>query len=194
VAIYLLWRFYKHYQTSGKNRNIYYIISFAVLLVAGILLIIFTYDALESPLVIVVAVLIPAGLAVGLISDINPKFERAYLIFAIVGLVAIAITRFTGPSTLATIVLIIVHTVAGLTIFFLPIYAVTQKVEGSGFLWVTVGGTLIGLGGIALAFLKTDRQLLFFSADFVFTILAPLLLLMATAFGWGFVKQITAET
>jgi hypothetical protein len=53
---------------------------------------------------------------------------------------------------------------------------------------------LIGLGGIALAFLKTDRQLLFFSADFVFTILAPLLLLMATAFGWGFVKQITAET
>ena len=194
VAIYLLWRFYDHYRKSSNSRNIYYIISFAVLLVAGLLLIIFTYDALESPLVIIVSVLIPAGLAVGLISDIYPKYERAYLIFAIVGLLAISITRFTGPSGLATIVLIIVHSVAGLTIFFTPITAVVQDKEGSSFLWVTVGGTLIGLGGIALAFLKTERQLLFFSADFVFTILAPLLLLMALAFGGGFVKQMTAET
>jgi len=193
VAVYLVWRFYNHYQKSGKTRNIYYTISFAVLLVAGLLLIIFNYDALESPLVIIVAVLIPAGLAVGLVSDVFPKFEKAYLIFAILGLIAISITRFTGPSNLATIVLIIIHSVAGLTIFFTPITAVVQDKEGSGFLWVTVGGTLIGLGGIALAFLKTERQLLFFTADFVFTILAPLLLLMALAFGWGFIKQITAE-
>jgi len=193
VAVYLVWRFYNHYQKSGKTRNIYYIISFAVLLVAGLLLIIFNYDALESPLVIIVAVLIPAGLAVGLVSDVFPKFEKAYLIFAILGLIAISITRFTGPSNLATIVLIIIHSVAGLTIFFTPITAVVQDKEGSGFLWVTVGGTLIGLGGIALAFLKTERQLLFFTADFVFTILAPLLLLMALAFGWGFIKQITSE-
>ena len=61
VAIYLIWRFYDHYRKSTKSRNIYYIISFAVLLVAGLLLIIFTYDALESPLVIIVAVLIPAS-------------------------------------------------------------------------------------------------------------------------------------
>jgi len=193
VAVYLVWRFYNHYQKSGKTRNIYYTISFAVLLVAGLLLIIFNYDALESPLVIIVAVLIPAGLAVGLVSDVFPKFEKAYLIFAILGLIAISITRFTGPSNLATIVLIIIHSVAGLTIFFTPITAVVQDKEGSGFLWVTVGGTLIGLGGIALAFLKTERQLLFFTADFVFTILAPLLLLMALAFGWGFIKQIKSE-
>jgi hypothetical protein len=54
---------------------------------------------------------------------------------------------------------------------------------------VTVGGALIGLGGIALAFLKAGGQLLFFSADFVFTILAPLLL-MTLAITWGFVKNI----
>jgi hypothetical protein len=57
---------------------------------------------------------------------------------------------------------------------------------------VTVGGALIGLGGIALGFLKTGDQLLFFSAEFVFTILAPLLLLMTLAFTWGFVKKIRA--
>jgi hypothetical protein len=52
---------------------------------------------------------------------------------------------------------------------------------------------MIGLGGIALAFLKTGGQLLFFSAEFVFTILAPLLLLMSLSFAWGFVRKIRAN-
>lgn len=57
---------------------------------------------------------------------------------------------------------------------------------------MAVGGAPIGLGGIAPAFLKTGSQLLFFSQSFVFTILAPLLLLMTLAFTWGFVKNIKA--
>lgn len=193
VAVYLLWRLFSKYRQTGKQAFIYYMISFAVLLVAGLLLIIFTYEALESPLVIIVAVLIPAGLAVGLVSDVYPNYERAYLVYAIVGLLAVAVTRLLDVGTLATVVLITVHTISGLTIFFLPISAVNRGLAGSGFLWVTVGGGLIGLGGIALAFLKTGRQLLFFSSDFVFTILAPLLLLMTLAFAMGFAKQIMKD-
>jgi hypothetical protein len=34
---------------------------------------------------------------------------------------------------------------------------------------------------------------LFFDKEFIFAILAPLLLLMALAFTWGFVKDIKAE-
>ncbi len=193
VAIYLIWRFAQHSRTVKRSSEVYYIISFAVLLVAGLLLIAFTYDVLASPLVVIVAVLIPAGLATGLTAFVYPKYERPYLAFMLLGLVAIAVTRFTAAGTLATIVLIIVHSVAGLTIFFLPIAAVKQQKAPAGFIWVTVGGGLIGLGGIALAFLKTGRQLLFFSQELVFTILAPLLLLMALAFAWGFVKLIKAE-
>jgi type IV secretory pathway TrbL component len=63
----------------------------------------------------------------------------------------------------------------------------------AGFLWVSVGGALIGLGGIALAFLKSGNQFLFFSEEVVFTILAPLLLLMALAFTWGFMKEMKSE-
>jgi len=55
---------------------------------------------------------------------------------------------------------------------------------------VGVGGALIGIGGIALAFLISGAQLLFFSTEIVLTILAPLLLLMTLAFAWGFVKEI----
>jgi hypothetical protein len=193
IAIYMLYRFVSYYRKTGAKGVVFFMISFAVLLVAGLLLIIFTYTALESPFVIIVAVLIPAGLATGLVAKLYPKYATAYLTFAVVGLLAIAITRFTGPDNLATVVLIIVHSISGLTIFFLPIFAVNQGRATPGFIFVTIGGALIGLGGIALAFLKTGRQLLFLDADFVFTILAPLLLLMTLAFTWGFVKQIVAE-
>jgi hypothetical protein len=193
VAIYLLWRFFSRYRQVKKTHDIYYIIAFAVLLVAGLLLIAFTYAALDNPLVVIVSVLIPAGISLGLVAEFLSRYEKGYLAFTIIGLLAIAITRFTGPAGLATAVLAIVHSIAGLLIFGLPLWAVNPGNAPAGFVWGTGGGTLIGLGGIALAFLKTGKQLLFFSGPFVMTILAPLLLLMALAFTWGFVKNILAS-
>ena len=55
---------------------------------------------------------------------------------------------------------------------------------------VAIGGILIGAGGIALAFLKAGKQFLFFSQDVVMAILAPLLLVMALFFTWGFMKGV----
>ncbi len=198
VAIYLLWRFFTAYRTDEKRHYIYYMIAFAVLLVAGLLLIAFTYTALDSPLVVIVAVLIPTGIALGLIAEFHPRYERIFLPFAIIGLLAIAITRLTipegeAPSSLATMVLIIVHAVSGIIILGVPLLAVNKGKAPSGFVLVAVGGLLIDVGGVALAFLKSGKQLLFFSEDVVFGILAPLLLLMALAFTWGFVKHIKAS-
>jgi hypothetical protein len=195
VAIYMIYRFYSRYKTKKGSYDIYYMLSFAVLLVAGLLLIGFTYNALGSPFVVIVAVLIPAGLALGLVAEFYPKYEKAFLIFAILGLLVVAVTRLTDlGANLATISLIIVHSIAGLTILIVPILAARDGRAPKGFVFVTVGGALIGLGGMALAFLKTGSQLLFFSADFVFTILAPLLFLMSLAFAWGFMKKIKADT
>ncbi len=189
VAIYLLWRFFSHYQSSKATSDIAYLVSFAVLLVAGLLLIFLSYSVLANPLVVIVAVLIPAALSLGLVSELLPKYAKPYLAFAIVGLLAVALTRFTGPPALATIVLIIVHSVAGLLIVGLPLWAVMQKKARSGFIGVAIGGVLIGVGGIALAFLKLGSQLLFFSQALVLAILAPLLLLMTLAFAWGFAAE-----
>ncbi len=194
VAIYLLWRFFTHYQSSKTMSDIWYLVSFAVLLVAGLLLIFLSYSVLANPLVVIVAVLIPAALSLGLVTALLPKYAKAYLVFAIIGLLAVAVTRLmVTPSTLATIVLVIVHTVAGLLIFGLPIWAVMNKKAPAGFLGVTIGGVLIGVGGIALTFLKLGTQLLFFSQALVLTILAPLLLLMTLAFAWGFVVNMKAQ-
>ena len=194
VAAYLIWRFFGDYQKSeGKaTHDIYYMISFAVLLVAGVLLIIFTYDVLSSPWVVIVAALIPLALAMGLVAQYLPEYEKIYLAFVVIGFLLIAVTRFAGPESLKTPLLAVVHGIAGVTIVALPIVVVAQGKTKADFVLVAVGGVLIGLGGMALAFLKSGKQLLFFSEDVVFTILAPLLFLMALAFAWGFVKNIKA--
>lgn len=190
VAIFLLWEFYKHYRSHRAGFDIPYMIAFAVLLVAGLLLIFLTYQVLNNPLVVIVAAFIPLALSYGLVRQFLPQYDKPYLIFAVVGFLALAITRLAIPGLPATLTLIVVHTVAGLTIFLLPFWVVNQKNAPTGFAGVGIGGALIGIGGIALAFLKTGSQLLFFSASIVFAILAPLLLLMTLAFAWGFVSKL----
>ena len=50
---------------------------------------------------------------------------------------------------------------------------------------------MIGIGGIALAFLSIGKPLLgVFTAELVFNILSLILFLMTMAFAWGFVKDI----
>jgi len=77
--------------------------------------------------------------------------------------------------------------VSGLLLIFIgPFYA---KGAPRGFFWVGIGGVLIGLGGIALAFISLGKQWLFFSPNFVMLILTPLLFLMTGAFALGFTKK-----
>jgi hypothetical protein len=193
VAIYALWRFYNHYRESKSLADICYMVSFGVLLVAGLLLIAFTYDVLDNPLVVLVSYLIPAGLSLGLVVQFYPKYGMPYLIVVILGLALIGITRILELDELGRIVLPIFHTIAGLTIVLLPMLVVREGRAPTGFLGVSLGGVLIGLGGIALAFLKADNQFLFFTEEVVFAILAPLLLLMALAFTWGLVTDMLSE-
>ena len=119
VAIYLLYLFYKHYRTTKSMADICYLVGFGVLLVAGLLLIAFTYDALDNPLVVIVSYLIPAGISLGLVTQFYPQFGRWYLAFVILGLVLIGVTRIGEMEDFGRIVLPIFHTVAGLIIFLI---------------------------------------------------------------------------
>lgn len=186
TAIYMLWFFYKRYQKDKALYDIYYMMGFGVLLVSGLLLIFFGWDILASPFVLTVATLIPLGISMGLMNQFAPDYKKIYSWFALVGLLAIAVTSIGGMS-LKSIAVPVFHGVAGLIIFLLPFF---QKDAAKGFWLVGIGGALIGLGGIALAFLVSGSQLLFFSQEFVLTILAPLLLLMTLAFTFGFRKDV----
>jgi hypothetical protein len=189
VALYLTWRFYTRYSKEKNLYDIYYMLGFIVLLVSGLLLIFLGYGILASPYVLTVASLIPLGISLGLMNQFYPDVKKYYSWFALIGILAIAITSFTG-SAYKSYAVMIFHGVAGLIIFLVPFLASRDDKAGKGFWWVGIGGLLIGLGGIALAFLSTGSQFLFFSSEFVMTILGPLLLLMSLAFAWGFMKDI----
>ena len=186
LAAFLCWYFWKRYNLHKALHNIYYLMGFAVLLVSGLLLLIFTLDILSSPWVLTVASLIPLGISMGLAEEYFPKWKTYFKWFAAVGFLAIAITSLGGMDDLKKIAVPLFHGVAGLVIFLGPFFA---KKAPQGFFWVGIGGLLIGLGGIALAFITMGKQLLFFSPEFVGTILTPLLFLMTGAFALGFAKK-----
>ena len=187
VAVYLLWRFYTRWSKGKALYDVYYIMGFLVLLVSGLLLIFLGLGTLASPYVLTVASLIPLGISMGLVEQYYPKYKRAFKWFALVGFLAIALTSILQIDIGRRISVPLFHGVAGLVIFLGPFLA---KKAPKGFWWVGIGGLLIGLGGIALAFIASGAQLLFFSPSFVMLILTPLLLLMTLAFTWGFVKDI----
>ena len=186
LAAYLCWYFWRRYGLHNAVHNIYYLMGFAVLLVSGLLLIFLGLDILASPYVLTVASLIPLGISMGLAEEYFPSWKKAFKWFATLGILAIAVTSIGGMDTLKKIAVPLFHGVAGLVIFLGPFYA---KKAPQGFYWVGIGGLLIGLGGIALAFISAGSQLLFFSPEFVMKILNPLLFLMTAAFTLGFTKK-----
>lgn len=186
IAAYLCWYFYQRYQLHKALHNLYYLMGFAVLLVSGLLLIFLGMDILASPYVLTVASLIPLGISMGLAEEYFPSWKTYFKWFAAVGFLAIAVTSIGGMDALKKIAVPLFHGVAGLVIFAGPFVA---KGAPKGFWWVGIGGLLIGLGGIALAFITMGKQLLFFSPEFVALILTPLLFLMAGAFALGFARK-----
>jgi hypothetical protein len=186
LAAYLCWYFVRRYNLHKALHNVYYLMGFAVLLVSGLLLILLGLGILSSPYVLTVASLIPLGISMGIAEEYYPAWKKYFKWFAAIGFLAIAITSIAGVDSLKKIAVPLFHGVAGLVIFLGPFLA---KDAPKGFFWVGVGGLLIGVGGIALAFISAGSQLLFFSPAVVITVLPPLLFLVTGAFTLGFTKK-----
>lgn len=162
-----------------------YTIAFGVLLIAGLLLIILGFDVLDAPVVVVVSTILPLSLSLGLVWQHLTAFRDAYLIFSIIGFLAIIFTRaIPMQNKLPTLVLALVHGVAGMTIFLLPIWLALRGAVGGAFSLVGVGGALIGIGGLLLSFLKAGKPIL--SRETILKILPGLLLIMTACFVAGF--------
>ncbi len=161
-----------------------YTIAFGVLLIASLLIIIMGFEVLDSSLVIIVSTIIPLTLSLGLISQYLPAWTTAYLIFVIVGFFLVAIARYTIKGVAATILLAVVHGIAGITILLLPIILSLCGVVRCGFALVGVGGALIDIGGLLLTFSKSGKPIL--SQKTILTVLPTLLLLMTATFVAGF--------
>ena len=169
----------------GTLPIIAYTVGFGILLVAALLLIILGFDALDSPIVVVLSTLIPLSLSLGLVWEFLSAWRDPYLGFSLLGFIAIIITRsFPIKNILPVIVLSIVHGIAGMIIFLLPFFLVFSARVTPGFSLVGLGGALIGLGGVLLYFQRAGRPIL--SRDSIYKLLPGLLLLTTAAFVLGF--------
>lgn len=161
-----------------------YTIAFGVLLVACLLLIILGFEILDSSPVVVISTIIPLSLSLGLVWEYFSLVRYYYLAFTILGLAAVVLSRRNAPGRSAVFVLAVVHGVAGLLIFLLPVLLSLRGVTNLGFMLVGIGGALIGIGGLLLSFLKTGRPIL--SRNVILSLLPGLLLLTTIAFVVGF--------
>lgn len=162
-----------------------YTIAFGILLIAGLLLIILGFEVLDSPIVVVASTVIPLSLSLGLVWEYLPSYRIPYLAFAAIGFLVVAISRLIrAPSKLSVFLLAIVHGVAGMIIFLLPVLLSAQNVMAPLFSLVGIGGALIGIGGLLLSFLKTGKPIL--SRETILRILPGLLLLMMICYVIGF--------
>jgi hypothetical protein len=169
----------------GEVPIIAYTIGFGVLLVAGLLLIILGFEALDSPVVVIVSTVIPLSISLGLAWEHLASFRTSYLVFAIGGFLAVTLTRSIPlRGKLPTVVLAVVHGVAGMTIFLLPSILAANGTMKPAFALVGLGGAMIGLGGLLLSFLKAGKPIV--PRETILKILPSLLLLMTICFVAGF--------
>ena len=162
-----------------------YTIGFGVLLVAGLLMIILGFEVLDSPIVVIVSTIIPLTLSLGLVWEHLATFRTSYLVFAIGGFLAIVVTRsISMQNKIPTIVLALVHGIAGMTIFLLPSILAADGTMNPAFALVGLGGALIGIGGLLLSFLKAGQPIV--PREMILKIFPGLLLLMTVCFVAGF--------
>lgn len=157
-----------------------YTIGFGVILIAALLIFILGIEVLDSPIVVIVSTIIPLSLAVGLVWQHFASLRTSYLVFAIIGFLAVVLTRsIQMQNKLPVIIIAITHGIAGITIFLLPIVVAFKGETRALFALVGVGGALIGMGGLFLSFQKTGKPIV--SKDMMMN-LFPALLLLTTAF------------
>lgn len=162
-----------------------YSIGFGVLLVATLLLLIWGYEALEATAVVIIATVIPLSLSAGLVWQHWEGVRKGYMVLAGVGFVAVGVTRtMKAPTKVATVVLALTHGMAGMIIFLLPLMLAALQRTSAWFSLVGLGGALIGLGGLALSFLKAGKPIL--PKERILELLPGLLFLTCVCFVLGF--------
>lgn len=173
-----------------KNKKIYHLLwalSFLVVFVAGVLLVVTNdYSLLLSPVVAALAALIPGGIAAGLyfaVFEENNKIGLGYLLFVLVMVILIGITKVVA-SLGQSIVVMVAHIPSSLSIILIPLYT-TFKTKDTDIkaILVSIGGLVISIAGVMLAFLTAGSTI--FTADLIFTLLPIVLLLTAVFFALG---------
>ena len=170
-----------------KKKSIDYIswtISSLGFFIIAVALAIMALDALALPITIYLGSIYPSFLAIGLLyrKDKEGQIWKYYLYFTVIMLILMAIGQATG-TVLKVGSLVTLHSISGLIIVFLPIIEFLGKRWNINYLMFTIGGIVIGIGGLALATVQAGAPMLPF--DLVVQLLHPLLFISAFLIALG---------
>ncbi len=160
-----------------------YTIGFGILVVSSIITMIVGFDTFNKPLVVIFSALIPISISTGLVSQISSEMTKWYLVYAVVGFLIIILTRFIKNKGLANLALSIIHAISGVTILILPIYLVFSLSYRPNLLFFSVGGIIMGLGGLLIFW--GQKEGIFFHRNSKYAYLPGLLLLSTILFSLG---------
>ena len=163
-------------------------ISFGALLLTCFLLILLGFEILENPIVVIFATVLPLGLSSAIIALMFPLLLVPYISIGLVGFLSIILSQFLATRKVAIISLSLVHSITGLIIVVVPIFSLLTGFNRPQFIMISLGGALIGLGGVFLFLLKTERPIL--SRQQIYTLFPAILLFMTISFIIGFSNNI----
>ena len=158
-------------------------IGFGTLTLAGLLLLVYGIESLSNPWVAVFGTGVPLGFSAALVVQMEPGLSIHYLIFATLAFFAIVITRLRFSKKTATLTLAVVHAIAGLLMVGLPPYGCMAGLAGRPVIWFTTGGAFMGMGGLLLVFLRSDKPIL--KESLIYLLFPFLLIMIAIAFTLG---------
>ena len=178
---------------NKKMNHLLWAIAFFILFAAGVILVIGgEFELLLTWPVSVLGAYIPGGIAAGLFyssvfdEEKSKKCGMGYLIFVLVGTVLILLAK-TIPALIeadvAKFAVMLVHIPSGLAMVILPFLVYKKNTAEWTPLLVSIGGAIMGLAGLLLAFLVSGFTDL---TGFVFGALPILLLIVAVCFALGF--------
>ncbi|MHA1619935.1 MAG: hypothetical protein ACTSVZ_11700 [Promethearchaeota archaeon] len=139
-----------------------------------------------TPIVSMLAVFIPGGLAAALFyesifGENGKKIGLGYAGYIVIMAVVIVITKAIG-SPIASTMVMLAHIPSGLAIVVLPILVYMKDKEWTAIL-VSVGGLLISVAGMLLAFYVTG---VLADPTIIFVLLPWILLAVSACFAFGF--------
>ncbi|MGQ4891814.1 MAG: hypothetical protein ACP6IP_04905 [Candidatus Njordarchaeia archaeon] len=170
-----------------KKKSVDYIswvVSSLGFFIIAVALAILALDALALPITIYLGSIYPSFLAIGLLVRREPEGEiwKYYLYFTVFMLILMAIGQATNTA-LKLIALVTLHSISGLIIVFMPILQFFSKKWDVSYLMFSIGGIVIGIGGLALATIQAGAPMLPF--DLVVALLHPLLFISAFLIALG---------
>jgi len=163
---------YKYLKSKEISYAMWSIAALSFLIIAAALALL-KLDALSLPITPYVGALYPAFMAAGVLGK---DHWRKYVIFILLMLLLMVIGQlsykliFTGAE-------VILHSVSGLIITFLPFIIVARRRAPPTESLIGLGGLLISIGGLALTTLLAQKPLL--PMETVIFLLHPLLFLSA---------------